>query len=45
MNARDRWRLTGNLRWDSCKVGHVDEAAPGHVNGKVIVNRLLGWAL
>ena len=26
----------GNLSWDRCEVGHVNEASSGHVDGEVV---------
>ena len=34
----DRWLLASNLCRDCCKVIHVYEAVPGHVNGQVVDN-------
>ena len=36
MDARDRWLLASNFCWDCCKVSHVCEAVPGHVDGQVV---------
>ncbi len=38
VHAGDCWRLAGDPRRDCCEIGHVNEAAPGHVDGKVIRN-------